>query len=345
MLAAAQGTVGGVDPLAAYDYHLPPERIAQRPAPRRDQSRLLVLPRRGGPISHQGMADCADRLRPGDLLVLNDTKVVPARLTAAKPPGGRVEILLLSPANPRETSAEGEVQEVLLRSHRPLKAGARLSLAGDPPADVLVLKKGARGKALVSFPSPALALAEARGDVPLPPYIKRPQGTSPEDRERYQTVYARRPGAAAAPTAGLHLTNRLLAVLRRRGVETATLTLRVGYGTFADPAPEGLAAGGGRAGGGGGRAVPGARRPGDACVHLMPAGLGVGRRAGGNPQAPTGMVRPAHRRGLFISGGGRPFDQLSSAPDHPADAHVRPGRAGPGAGGLCRSRETGLPLL
>lgn len=243
MLAAAQGTVGGVDPLAAYDYHLPPERIAQRPAPRRDQSRLLVLPRRGGPISHQGMADFADRLRPGDLLVLNDTKVVPARLTAFKPTGGRVEILLLSPANPRETSPEGEVQEVLLRSHRPVKAGARLSLAGDPPTDVLVLKKGARGKALVRFPSPALALAEARGDVPLPPYIKRPQGTRPEDRERYQTVYARRPGAAAAPTAGLHLTNRLLAVLRRRGVETAALTLHVGYGTFAEPAPEDLAAG------------------------------------------------------------------------------------------------------
>ena len=243
MLAASLGSAGGSDPLAAYDYYLPPERIAQRPVPHRVQARLMLLPRRGGEMGHGRVAHLLRWLRPGDLLVMNDTKVVPARLWARKPTGGRVEVLLLAPAQPHKREQGSEVHQVLLRSHRPLKPGTRLTLEGEPPLELEVLERGERGRALVRLPGSGLEVARQRGQVPLPPYIKRPQGPRAEDRLRYQTVYARRPGAVAAPTAGLHLSPRLLEALARRGVDRAWLTLHVGYGTFAEPSPLDLAAG------------------------------------------------------------------------------------------------------
>lgn len=237
-------STGPQDLLAAYDYELPRELIAQAPARRRVQARLLHLPRHQGQPGHYKVANLTHLLGPGDLLVLNDTRVVPARLAAAKPTGGRVEILLLSPAQPHERLEGGrEIHQCLLRSHKPLAPGIRLRLAGDPEVWVRVLDRGSRGQALVEFPSPALDLAAERGATPLPPYIKRPQGPDIHDAMRYQTVYASQPGAVAAPTAGLHLSRELLSALARRGVETTSLTLHVGYGTFAEPDQAQLASG------------------------------------------------------------------------------------------------------
>lgn len=244
MLPASQGSGQGHNLLAGYDYYLPPGCIAQAPARRRVQARLMLLGRSDQDLRHTRVAQLPRLLRPGDLLVVNDTRVVPARLFAQKTSGGRVEMLLLAPANPLERLADGgEVHQVLLRSHRHLAAGQELSLEGAPGLKALVLERGQRGQAKVRLPRPALELAEAWGQVPLPPYIKRPQGPQPGDRRRYQTVYAQRAGAVAAPTAGLHLSPELLAALARRGVEVARLTLHVGYGTFAEPSPADLAAG------------------------------------------------------------------------------------------------------
>ena len=235
---------GPQDLLAAYDYELPPELIAQAPARRRVQARLLYLPRHQGDAGHYQVSGLTRLLRPGDLLVLNDTKVVPARLMATKPTGGRVEILLLSPAQPHQSFQDGrEMHQCLLRSHKSVKPGMRLRLAGEPQVWVQLIERGERGRALVEFPASAIKLAAQRGATPLPPYIKRPQGPGADDASRYQTVYASQPGAVAAPTAGLHLSRELLRGLARRGVEHTTLTLHVGYGTFAEPDPAQLAAG------------------------------------------------------------------------------------------------------
>lgn len=231
-----------VDMLEAYDYHLPPERIAQQPAPRRVQARMLVLPREGG-LAHQKVAHLTRWLRVGDLLVVNDTRVVPARLQARKPTGGRVEVFLLAPARPVARQGQAELHQALLRSHRPLKPGVRLCLEGEPPVWLEVVERGPRGRAVVRLPGSGLELARRYGQVPLPPYIRRPAGPTPRDALRYQTTYAAVEGAVAAPTAGLHLSRRLIAALARRGVNLARLTLHVGYGTFAEPDPAELAAG------------------------------------------------------------------------------------------------------
>jgi S-adenosylmethionine:tRNA ribosyltransferase-isomerase len=245
MLPASRQPAEGPGALAAYDYSLPAERIAAHPAKRRVQARLLVL--KGGQApSHCKVAHLAKLLRPGDLLVMNDTKVVPARLMARKPTGGKVEVLLLSPAQPQARDDRGELHQALLKSHRPLAAGAELILddaPGLPEVRLMVVSRGERGQALIWTQLSGLELARTRGQMPLPPYIKRPQGPLAEDARRYQTVYAAHEGAVAAPTAGLHLSPALLEALEKRGVETARLTLHVGYGTFAEPRPEDLAAG------------------------------------------------------------------------------------------------------
>lgn len=228
------------DLLGPYDYALPAGRVAQRPARRRVMARLMALDLAGGDARHLKVAHLARLLRPGDLLVLNDTKVVPARLMANKPSGGAAEVLLLSPALPLASGPGWEEHEALVRG---LGGADKLILAGDPPLEAAVVSRGARGRVVLRLPGSGLELARLRGRVPLPPYIKRPQGPAPEDARRYQTVYAAHEGAVAAPTAGLHLSPALLAALGRRGVETASLTLHVGYGTFAEPAAEDLMAG------------------------------------------------------------------------------------------------------
>ena len=199
-----------------FDYHLPPEAIAQHPG-ERGESRLLVLGRTTG---ERRFAELPDLLDPGDLLVVNDTRVIPARLRARRPTGGRVEILLVE----REESASWWC---LLRPGRRLPPGAPLAVEGGPSARV---EERADGRFRLTFEQPIEPLLKEIGETPLPPYIDRP--VEPRDRERYQTVYAARPGAVAAPTAGLHFTPALLAALERRGIRQASLTLHVGPGTF-----------------------------------------------------------------------------------------------------------------
>jgi S-adenosylmethionine:tRNA ribosyltransferase-isomerase len=231
--------------MRASDFHfdLPPEQIAQQPAAERDQARLYVLPRHGGPPAHAQVADLPRLLPEGALLVMNDTRVIPARLRGRKPTGGRFELLLVRPCE-RVVEATGwrETWACLGAASKPLRPGMTLLLDGEraPAAQVQTTRTaraGQGGEIEVLFagdePGGMLAVLERIGEVPLPPYIERPSAPDEGDRERYQTVYARTPGAAAAPTAGLHFTPRLLEALEQRGIARATLTLHVGLGTFA----------------------------------------------------------------------------------------------------------------
>lgn len=218
--------------LKFYDYDLPEELIAQTPAGSRDGSRLLALDRQTGRVAHHRFRDLGAFLKAGDLLVVNDTRVVPARLHGCKQTGGRVEVLVLDPYKPRET-AWSEGYECLIKSSKPLKVGSTLELREN--IEVKVLETTMNGRAKLLFPQERdiMDILAAWGEVPLPPYIKR-EASTPEvrDTQWYQTVYAGSPGAVAAPTAGLHFTTPLLDTLRSSGVEMAAVTLHVGYGTF-----------------------------------------------------------------------------------------------------------------
>jgi len=211
-------------------YSLPPKLIAQHPLPERAQSRMMVIHRATGVFDHRRVADLPEYLHPGDLLVVNDTRVIPARLYGQKVgTGGRVEILLI------EETAPG-IWEALLRA-RHTKPGARLELAGKQvQAEVLAVKDEGRVTLRLRHDRPLLEILETDGVPPLPPYIKRTRSAdAPEraaDRERYQTVYARNPGAVAAPTAGLHFTEALLTTLEQCGICRTAVTLHVGPGTF-----------------------------------------------------------------------------------------------------------------
>ena len=206
--------------ISDFDYILPPEQIAQTPAEPRDSSRLMVLNRATGDLEHRHFYDLPDTLRPGDLLVLNQTRVIPARLPARKlPGGGKAEILLLKRLGPQLW--EGLVGG---RGRRP---GARLQVVDGPTATVMAELDGPRR--VLHFDAPLTPELARVGQTPLPPYITAPLA----DPERYQTVFARDPGSAAAPTAGLHFTPGLLARLQDRGVGVAYVTLHVGLDTFA----------------------------------------------------------------------------------------------------------------
>lgn len=216
--------------VADYHYDLPPAQIAQAPCDRRDASRLLHV---ADAISDRGFADIVDLLPPDAVLVVNDTRVIPARLAAVKPTGGAVEILLLEPVDPADPDGPWSA---LARASKPIRPGLELAIpAAGAAARVLAVEAGT---ITIQLDRPALAVAEEAGEVPLPPYIARPAG--PADRERYQTVYAARPGAVAAPTAGLHFTPELLAAIEARGIARATVTLHVGLGTFAPVRTESL---------------------------------------------------------------------------------------------------------
>lgn len=222
--------------LSDFDYELPPQRIAQEPVAVRDQARLLVHERTANKTWHRRVREVGEFLRSGDLLVVNDTRVLRARLFARRASGGRVEFLLLEPAGP-----EPDVWRALAHPARRLRAGERLVLEGReehvhlvgrettpegvPAMEWRVRLEAADGRVL----EPA-GVMERAGHVPLPPYVQRNDAES--DAQRYQTVYARVPGAVAAPTAGLHFTPELLDGLRARGVELAPVTLHVGPGTF-----------------------------------------------------------------------------------------------------------------
>jgi S-adenosylmethionine:tRNA ribosyltransferase-isomerase len=202
-----------------FDYLLPPELIAQAPAPSRDGSRLMVVPRAGGPVQHQTFVDLPRHLRPGDLLVLNDTRVVPARLMLTRATGGRVEALLL------RRLGDGR-WEGLLDSGGRLQPGESLRLED---GSAVTLGERRREGWDLAFEG-GDAVVDRLGRAPLPPYIKRAPDAS--DLERYQTVYADRPGSVAAPTAGLHFTRELLDRVESAGVAVARVTLHVGTGTF-----------------------------------------------------------------------------------------------------------------
>jgi len=205
------------------DYALPPELIAQHPAPSREASRLLVVERATGALHDARFGDLPDWLRAGDVLALNETRVRPARLELHRPSGGRVELLVVRP-----DAAGGWI--VLARPAKRAPAGGILENE-DASLVLEVVSSGARGERRVQVTRGDLdAELRARGEVPLPPYIHR--APEPEDRERYQTIYARIDGAVAAPTAGLHFSAPLLERLRALGVREARVLLHVGPGTF-----------------------------------------------------------------------------------------------------------------
>lgn len=207
--------------LSDYDYDLPEELIAQRPCKWRDRSRLLVIERRSGRLEDTTFHRLPHFLAPGDLLVLNDTKVVPARILGKRATGGAVEVLLLGPdeKNPGAYKA-------LIKPLARLKQGEKILLGKGLCCRLL----DARNRIIDFDGIPASEVMRKAGVLPLPPYIRRPAGK--EDRERYQTVFARSSGAVAAPTAGLHFTKKLFGELEKKGVRSVFLTLHVGYGTF-----------------------------------------------------------------------------------------------------------------
>ncbi len=202
-----------------FDYDLPESYIAQTPVEPRDSSRLLVLHRDTGELEHRIFREIGDYLHSGDLLVLNQTRVIPARIYARKETGGRVELLLLR--------RRDELTWEALVGGKGLRVGKRVKIENGPEAVILELLDGSQR--LIKFSEPIEPYFSKVGNVPLPPYIHEKLN----DPERYQTVYAREPGSAAAPTAGLHFTPRLLEDLQRKGVKLAYVTLHVGLDTFA----------------------------------------------------------------------------------------------------------------
>ena len=208
---------------ADFDFHLPEELIAQTPLEKRDASRLLVVNHETGQMEDTHFDAIIDQLNPGDALVMNDTRVLPARLHGEKPEtGGHVELLLLK-------NIAGDDWEVLAKPAKRLKVGAAISF-GDGRLTATVLEELEHGGRIVHFHYQGIFLEvlESLGEMPLPPYIHEKL----KDRERYQTVYAKENGSAAAPTAGLHFTKELLAQIEAKGVKLVYLTLHVGLGTF-----------------------------------------------------------------------------------------------------------------
>jgi S-adenosylmethionine:tRNA ribosyltransferase-isomerase len=218
--------------LEDYDYDLPDELIAQVPASERDSSRLMVVDRSRHTLTDCRFFDLPGLLKPGDLIVANNTRVVPARLFGRKESGGRIEVLVVDGDEPPVSGPE--VRWCLLRSSKRPRKGSRLFFENDFAAVVEALGKDGLIRIRFDGPHPLDALLEEKGTMPLPPYIKR-QECDPRsglDRERYQTVYSKMSGAVAAPTAGLHFTEPLMDRLRAAGVFVAELTLHVGHGTF-----------------------------------------------------------------------------------------------------------------
>lgn len=204
-----------------FDYELPQELIAQHPMEPRDHSRLLVVDKTTGELEHKHFYDLLDYLRPDDLLVFNDTRVIPARLHGTKDTGARVEVFLL-------TRKDATDWEVLVRPGKKLQVGAKINFSDELSCEVI--EHTDFGGRVVRFKYDGIfeEILDRLGETPLPPYITTPL----EDKERYQTVYSRERGSAAAPTAGLHFTKEMLAKIKEKGCEEVFVTLHVGLGTF-----------------------------------------------------------------------------------------------------------------
>lgn len=221
--------------LSEYNYALPAELIAQKPAEQRDESHLLVLNRKTGGLLHNRFNELDDFLSPGDVLVVNNTAVVPGRLVGRKDTGGRVEVLICSFSGDCQTSAlkQDLTYECLVKAAKPSKPGSCFYFDEGLRAEVIDRRNGTY---FIRFSTEAdfSSLLERIGKVPLPPYIRRNPGPSPpcDDRACYQTVYASEKGAIAAPTAGLHFTPGLIERLKAKGIFIAFITLHIGYGTF-----------------------------------------------------------------------------------------------------------------
>ncbi len=225
MLASAARVFAPSD----YTFELPPELIAQTPAAERDASRLLHV--RADGVDDRMFADIVELLPANAVLIANDTYVIPARVMGHKVSGGRVELLFLEPEPDVVAPAGTEAWRCLARARRPLKPQQLIQIDGsDTQVELLTERQGAEGSVVVAVPGDVYSLLDRVGHVPLPRYIQRDD--APEDRTRYQTMFARVPGAVAAPTAGLHMTAAIVDALTARGVSLATVTLHVGYGTF-----------------------------------------------------------------------------------------------------------------
>ena len=313
-------------------FDLPKELIAQDPLEDRASSRLLVLDKDTGAVSHHVFREVADYLRPGDCLVLNDTKVIPARLLGQREgTGAHVEVLLLK-------RLESDVWEALVRPGKKCRPGTGLTF-GDGLLKAQVLETGEEGSRLIRFFYEGIfeEVLDRLGEMPLPPYITHKL----EDKNRYQTVYAKYEGSAAAPTAGLHFTQELLEQIREKGVEIVSVTLHVGLGTFRPVKEENVldhhmhsehyqvsleaAEKINRAREAGGRIICG--------NHQLPD---LGERCGRGGKSASRKRRHGH---LYLSGipfqsTGRLDNELSSAGVNAGDAGIRSGRKRTSAGGL-----------
>lgn len=209
-----------------FDYSLPEELIAQHPTEKRDQSRMLALGISTGSIRHQHILDFSDYLKPGDALVLNNTRVIPARTYGTKETGGKVECLFVEPLD----DSPDEWLVMMKSSHRP-KPGSVITLTKELSLELLENRSDGLNRVKALGSQTVLETLNEIGEPPLPPYIHRDH-LCEDDPERYQTVYAKEPGAVAAPTAGLHFTTKLLQQIRDKGVHIVELTLHVGPGTF-----------------------------------------------------------------------------------------------------------------
>src|SRR4030042_5185326 len=208
-----------------FDYRLPTSLIAQYPSPKRGETSFMILHRQNGMIEHQAFQDMTQYVNSSDLLVLNNTRVLPSRLVGKKETGGRIALLL----SPTWNGRKGEWQ-ALIKATGKVKPGARIQFEQGLEGEVEEVKDG-KGRVRFSSQGEVMDILQKIGNTPLPPYIKR--GDEPLDRERYQTVFAERDGSIAAPTAGLHFTHALLQSLKENGVRTTTITLHIGIGTFA----------------------------------------------------------------------------------------------------------------
>lgn len=208
-----------------FDYYLPPELIAQQPSDKRDHSKMMIVDRANETIENKHFYDITNHLKEGDLLILNNTKVIPARIFGKKDTGANIEVFLTR-------NIEKNIWECLLKPQKRIQEGIKIKLSEN--TSINVLSKEKENKWLIETPENFEEILNTIGNTPLPPYIKRKRENEfkSSDKNRYQTVYAKIPGAVAAPTAGLHFTPEIMEKLKEKGVKTAEVTLHVGLGTF-----------------------------------------------------------------------------------------------------------------